>query len=130
MADAVEFPRAWRFHSDDSDHPADGATFLGRFTGVIETGQSAYGDKPVARFVAEETGEEISIWLFQQALLDQLAKLKPEKGELVKIDYLGKKKSKTSKYSYQSFKASAPERPVVALTWDNLGVPEEELEDD
>lgn len=128
MSDSVDFPRSWRFHSDEGD--ADGATFLGRFTGVIEVGPSAYGDKPVARFTVEETGEEVSIWLFQQALLDQLTKVAPEKGELVKIDYLGKKKSKTSKYSYQSFRVSAPDRPAVELSWASLGTPVEEEEDD
>lgn len=128
MSDSVDFPRAWKFHSDEGD--ADGAVFLGRFTGVIEAGETAYGTKPVARFVEEETGEEISIWLFNQALLDQLSKVAPEKDELVKIEWHGKKTSKTSGRKYQSFKASAPERPVVALSWAALGAPEEEEEDD
>ena len=128
MTDSVDFPRAWRFHSDDGD--ADGPTFLGRFTGVIEAGETAYGPKPVARFITEDTGEEISIWLFNQALLDQLSKLAPEKDELVKIDYHGKKKSKTSTRSYQSFKASAPERQVQVLSWGSLAATEEEEEDD
>lgn len=124
MSESVDFPRPWRFFSDEGD--ADGPTFLGRFTGVIEAGETAYGSKPVARFTVEDTGEEVSIWLFQQALLDQLSKLEPEKGELVRIDYHGKKKSKTSTRSYQSFKASAPERPVQALSWASLAVQEEE----
>lgn len=128
MSDTVEFPRAWRFFSDEGD--ADGATFLGRFTGVIEAGETSYGTKPVARFVEEATGEEVSIWLFQQALLDQLSKIAPEKGELVKIDYHGKKTSKTSGRKYQSFKASAPERPVQELSWAALGAVEEEAEDE
>lgn len=128
MSDSVEFPRAWRFFSDEGD--ADGATFLGRFTGVIEAGETSYGTKPVARFVDEVSGEEVSIWLFQQALLDQLSKLAPEKGELVKIDYHGKKTSKTSGRKYQSFKASAPERPVQELSWAALGAPEEEADDE
>lgn len=130
MADSVEFPRPWKFHSDDASSPADGPTFLGRFTGVIESGETSYGPKPVARFIEESTGEEISIWLFNQALLDQLSKLSPDKDELVKIDYHGKKKSKTSTRSYQSFKASAPERPVQALSWGSLAVTEDEDEDD
>lgn len=125
MSDSVDFPRAWRFHSDEGD--ADGPTFVGRFTGVIEQGETgSYGPKPVARFVEEETGEEISIWLFNQALLDQLAKLSPEKDELVKIEWHGKKTSKTSGRKYQSFKVVAPERPVVQLSWAALAVPEEE----
>lgn len=124
MADTVEFPRAWKFHSDNGD--ADGPSFVGRFTGVLEQGETAYGPKPVARFIHEESGEEISIWLFNQALLDQVAKLAPEAGELVKIDYMGKKKSKTSTRSYQSFKASAPERPQAALSWGSLAATEEE----
>lgn len=128
MSDSVDFPRAWKFHSDEGD--ADGAVFLGRFTGVIEAGETAYGTKPVARFVEEETGEEISIWLFNQALLDQLSKVAPEKDELVKIEWHGKKTSKTSGRKYQSFKATAPERPVQALSWAALGAPEEEEEDD
>lgn len=128
MSDSVDFPRAWKFHSDEGD--ADGAVFVGRFTGIIEAGETAYGTKPVARFVEEETGEEISIWLFNQALLDQLSKLAPEKDELVKIEWHGKKTSKTSGRKYQSFKASAPERPVQALSWAALGAPEEEEEDD
>lgn len=128
MSDSVDFPRAWRFHSDEGD--ADGATFLGRFTGVIESGETAYGTKPVARFVGEASGEEISIWLFNQALLDQLSKLAPEKNELVKIDYHGRKTSKTSGRKYQSFKASAPERPVQVLSWAALGAVEEEEDDE
>lgn len=128
MSDSVEFPAPWRFKSDDGD--ADGTVFLGRFTGVIEQGETSYGPSPVARFIHEETGQEYSVWLFNQSLRDQLSKLRPEKDELVKIEYLGKKKSKTSKFSYQSFRASAPERPVVALTWESLGVVEEEEDDD
>lgn len=128
MSESVDFPKAWRFHSDEGD--ADGPVFLGRFTGVIETGETAYGSKPVARFVEEETGEEVSIWLFNQALLDQLSKLAPETDELVKIEWHGKKTSKTSGRKYQSFKASAPERPVQALSWAALGSPEEEDADD
>lgn len=127
MSDSVDFPRPWKFHSDEGD--ADGATFIGRFTGVIESGETSYGSKPVARFVHEETGEEISIWLFNQALLDQLAKLAPEKDELVKIDYHGRKTSKTSGRKYQSFKASAPERPTQALSWAALGSVDEEEEE-
>lgn len=129
MSDQVEFPRAWRFFSDDAENPADGATFLGRFTGVIESANTSYGDKPVARFIEEETGEEVSIWLFQQSLLDQLSKVAPEKDELVKIDYYGKKRSKSTGRNYQSFKASAPERPVVALSWGALAIQEEDEEE-
>lgn len=127
MSDSVEFPRAWIFHNDSGD--ADGPTFLGRFTGVIEAGETAYGSKPVVRFVEEESGEEISVWLFNQALVDQLTKVAPEKGELVRIDYHGKKTSKTSGRKYQSFKVSAPERPVAALSWASLGASNEEEED-
>lgn len=128
MSDSVEFPRCWRFFNDDGE--ADGATFVGRFTGVIEAGETSYGTKPVARFIEEATGEEVSIWLFQQALLDQLSKLAPEKDELVKIDYHGKKTSKTSGRRYQSFKASAPERPVMQLSWAALGAAEEDEEEE
>lgn len=124
MSDSVDFPRAWKFHSDEGD--ADGATFLGRFTGLIEAGETAYGSKPVARFVEEASGEEVSIWLFNQALTDQLSKLRPEAGELVKIDYHGRKTSKTSGRKYQSFKASAPERQTQALSWGDLATVEEE----
>lgn len=128
MSESVDFPRTWRFFSDEGD--ADGATFEGRFTGIIEQGETAYGAKPVARFVEEATGEEVSIWLFQQALLDQLSKLSPEKDELVKIEWHGKKTSKSTGRKYQSFKASAPERPVVQLSWASLGTPEEEDEEE
>jgi len=129
MSESADYPRTWYFHKDDGT--ADGPVFLGRFTGVIETGETAYGPKPVARFVHEDSGEEVSIWLMNQSLLDQVKKLRPEKDELVEITWLGKKKSKTSKFSYQAFKATAPERPVVPLTWDSLGgVDDEELEEE
>lgn len=124
MSESVDFPRPWKFHSDEGD--ADGPVFVGRFTGVIEQGETGYGPKPVTRFVEEETGEEVSIWLFNQSLLDQLSKLAPEAGELVRIEYHGKKTSKTSGRKYQSFKAVAPERPTQALSWAALGVSEEE----
>lgn len=126
MSESVDFPRAWKFHSDEGD--ADGAVFVGRFTGIIEAGETAYGTKPVARFVEEASGEEVSIWLFNQSLLDQLSRLAPEKDELVEIAWHGKKTSKTTGRKYQSFKASAPERQAVALSWASLGTPEEEEE--
>lgn len=124
MSDLVEYPKSWRFHADDGT--ADGAVFTGRFTGVIEQGESSYGPKPIARFIEEVSGEERSIWLFQQSLLDQLTKLAPEKGELVEISWHGKKKSKSSKYSYHSFKAVAPERPVIQLSWGDLATAPDE----
>lgn len=126
MADSVEFPRAWRFHSDEGN--ADGPVFEGRFTGLIESGETGYGPKPVARFVEEGTGEEVSIWLFNQALVDQLAKTAPEKDELVRIEWHGKKTSKTSGRKYQSFKVIAPERPQAVLSWAALAVNDEEEE--
>ena len=127
MSDSVDFPRAWRFHSDEGD--ADGPVFRGRFTGVIEQGETSYGPKPVARFIDEASGEEVSLWLFNQSLLDQLSKLAPEKDELVEVTWLGKKKSKTSKYSYQAFRATATDRPVVPLTWGSLAVNDDEEEE-
>lgn len=131
MAENADFPRPWRFHSDDASSPADGATFLGRFTGVIEEGLTRdYGAKPVARFVEEGTGEEISIWLFAQALLDRMVKLAPEKDELVEIKYLGKKKSKTSTRSYQNFQVTAPERQKADLSWASLGASDVEEDEE
>lgn len=127
MSESADFPRPWKFHSDEGD--ADGPVFIGRFTGVIEGGETSYGTKPVARFVEDVTGEEVSIWLFNQSLLDQLSKLAPEKDELVKIEWHGKKTSKSTGRKYQSFKASAPERPVQALSWGDLGTAEEEEEE-
>lgn len=124
MSDTADFPRAWRFHSDEGD--ADGPIFEGRFTGIIEAGETTYGTKPVARFVEEASGEEVSIWLFNQSLLDQLSKLSPEKDELVKIEWHGKKTSKSTGRKYQAFKASAPERPMVQLSWAALAMPEED----
>lgn len=128
MSESTEFPRAWRFHSDAGD--ADGPVFEGRFTGVIEMGQSSYGESPVARFVQEGTGEEISVWLFNQALRDRLIKSAPEKGELTRIEYKGKKKSKTSKFSYQVFTVTMPERPQVELSWSALGSPDVDEEEE
>lgn len=127
MSESADFPRAWKFHSDNDD--ADGPVFRGRFTGVIEAGETSYGPKPVARFVNEADGEEVSIWLFNQSLLDQLSKLAPEKDELVEIAWHGKKRSKSTGRNYQSFKATAPERPVQALSWAALGAVEEEEEE-
>lgn len=125
------YPRPWKFHSDDPSVPVDGPVFRGRFTGVIEQGETKdYGAKPVARFIEEDTDEEISIWLFAQALLDRMAKLAPEKDELVVIEYLGKKKSKTSTRSYQNFRVTAPERPQVSLSWASLGANDLEEDDE
>lgn len=127
MSDSVDFPRAWMFHNDNGD--ADGPVFVGRFTGLIEQGETAYGAKPVARFIEEDSGEEVSIWLFNQSLLDQLSKVAPEKDELIRIEWHGKKTSKTSGRKYQSFKVIAPDRPQVALSWAALAVNDEEEED-
>lgn len=131
MSESTDFPRAWRFHSDEGD--ADGPVFEGRFTGVIEMGLTqSYGEKPVARFIEEGSGEEVSIWLFAYSLQDQLKKLKPEKDELVRIEWRGKKKAKTPPYrNYHAFKATAPERPVKEVSWADLGsADDEEVEDE
>lgn len=127
MTDSVDFPRAWRFHSDTDD--ADGPVFRGRFTGLIEQGETTYGSKPVARFIDEDSGDEVSIWLFNQSLLDQLSKVAPEKDELVEITWMGKKKSKSTGRNYQAFRVTAPERPVEVLSWASLAIPEEEEEE-
>lgn len=129
MSDSNGFPRGWKFHSDSGD--ADGEIFLGRFTGVIEQGETKdYGAKPVARFIHEETGEERSIWLFTQVILDKMVKLAPETGELVEIKYLGKKKSKSSTRTYANYSVTAPEREVKNMSWAELGTPEYEDEDE
>lgn len=124
----VEFPRAWIFHHDTEE--ADGPVFEGRFTGVIESAETAYGTKPVARFIEEENGEEVSVWLFNQSLLDQLSRVAPDKDELVRIEWHGKKKSKSTGRNYQAFRVTAPERPVMQLSWAALAVPEEEEEEE
>lgn len=124
MSDSAEFPRAWRFSGDGDD--VDGPVFLGRFTGEISQGKTSYGDTHIARFVEEATGDEISVWMFNQSLLNNLVELKPDKGELVEITWYGKKKSKSTGRTYQSFKVIAPERPVPVLNWGDLAPIEDE----
>lgn len=122
------FASAWKFKDSKNAKDANGAVFTGRWNGSLELADTKYGEKAVAGFTEEETGEAYSIWLFNEALRSQFLKIKPAEGELIEIAYLGERTSKAGN-NYQNFTIKALERPVEKLSWYNLGG-ESDLDED
>lgn len=132
MAD-TGYPRSWKFR-DTKGEKADGATLFARWTGDLEYADTKFGQKLVGQFTlsdadGKDTDELVSVWLFNTALESQFKKVRPEIGELIKIEYRGERDSKAGN-TYQDFKIVSLDKPAEKLSWDVLGTPEIEEDDD
>jgi len=91
--------------------PCEVAMIFDRF----EVGTTRDGDdKPIA--VGEIDGRERSLWLLTTALRNQFRKLDPQEGELVRIEFAGKKREAASGRNYYDDRVSAPDRPTTTVT--------------
>lgn len=110
-------PESWIF----SEH---GALIVGEFV-RLEEGHTAFGDAKILVLKTED-GRERSVWLLHSVLKRELARKRPEIGELVAIRHTGKKTSEagTTYESYNVVVGGDSEAP----DWDSLTSEADEAE--
>jgi hypothetical protein len=74
----------------------------------------------------EVDGVPRSLWLTSTVLRSQFARLRPEVGETITVEYLGKRDGVNAEC--HNYKVTAPNRPPFVPDWESLG--DEELEDE
>ncbi len=70
----------------------EGQSFIGTYL-RLEQGYAEYRGPVWVMVLADEGGEERSLWLLHQALLNSLKRLRPKPGDRVGVKNLGKRKS-------------------------------------
>jgi hypothetical protein len=85
----------------------------------LERGHTRDGEARAIAVLALD-GAERSLWLHERALRDKVRELKPETGELLRIEKGAEKRlSESSGYRYWPFKVEAPDRPAETIGWDD-----------
>ena len=95
-------PETWR---PDQGEPTK---LIGTVTGY-DTADTAYGEKTI--LVLEDTaGKAWSVWLIHSALVSAVARERPKPGELVLIQYQGRKKSGNTGRQYHAYRVEVDGR--------------------
>lgn len=97
-----DFPASFHFNE-----PGDSVT--GKLV-RWDRGPSKFGDEQIPIAVLETEAGPRGVWLFSAVLKAKFGELKPKAGEVVRVEFLGTKKSATSEFSYKNWSVSAPER--------------------
>jgi hypothetical protein len=113
-----ELPEAWI-------PSAAGDTIVGEFV-RLEQGPTVRGPAWIAVLKTED-GER-SVWLLHVVLRNELARRRPESGELVLIKYLGKKESSAGQ-PYEGYRVLVDREQSVA-DWDAVAGTSQEGADD
>ncbi len=114
---------------------SDGDVFIGTFD-HIERGESAYGPCYIAVFSNPDTsgmlepptipdGGSVSVWMFHAALLSQMKRLRPTKGERLGIKRHGKTTSGGDR-TYVDYTVVSERTEAGEVGWDEI-VTDEEL---
>jgi hypothetical protein len=81
----------------------------------LDIGDTTYGSVRIV-VLRTEDGSLRSVWLIHDALRSQMEKLKPQPGDVIAIQYLGKQVSGNGR-SYHAYSVATPkDRP--GFTWD------------
>jgi hypothetical protein len=99
--------QAWIASEDDP-------VIVGRLV-AIEPGETEYGPAQVA-VVEQRDGERRSVWVLQQLLREEFARLSPQVGEVIAIGYHGRKISQTTGNPYDVFRV-AVDRSSEPFDW-------------
>lgn len=91
-------------------------TVEGMFVGFSEA-PTKFGDAVVVE-IRLPSGEHRALWLNTTVLRSQFARLRPEVGERIGVEYLGLREG--AKGSYHDFWLSAPDRKPYAPNWDAI----------
>ena len=63
---------------------------------------------------------EYGVWLWHKVLRTAFAQLRPLPGELVHVEYLGRRQSLSTGFSYHAYQVDAPERKTGEPDWSAL----------
>jgi hypothetical protein len=118
----------------DEDPPvsvklADGDVFVGTFD-HLERGESAYGGCLIAVFTSPDVsglleppeipdGGRASVWLFHEALLSRLKRLRPAKGDRLGIKRLGKATSGNDR-QFVNYAVASERDDAGEVTWEQV----------
>jgi hypothetical protein len=81
----------------------------------LDVGETEYGETKIV-VIDPGDGNLRSVWLFHDALLSQMKKLKPRPGDVIAVRYLGKQKSGNGRSYHAYTVTSDKERP--GFDWD------------
>jgi hypothetical protein len=107
-----EFPETWR--------PSPGDELTGTFVRLDE-GAGKDGNTAKIVVLADADGVEHGVWLWHTVLRAGFARLRPKRGETVRVVYRGERRSGSDR-TYHDYVVSAPEREEGAPDWDTLEV--------
>lgn len=118
----------------DEDPPVsiklnDGDVFGGDWD-HLERGESAYGPCLIAVFTDPDTskmlepveipkGGRASVWLFHEALLSRLKRLRPQKGDRIYIKRIGKATSGNDR-QFVNYSVVSEREDAGEVTWDQV----------
>jgi hypothetical protein len=111
---------------------ADGDVFVGRWD-HLERGESAYGPCFIAVFTEPDVsgllaeleipeGGKAAVWLFHEALLKRLQRLRPTKGERLAIKRLGKRLGGNDR-NYVDYSVVSERQQAGEIGWDEVEPP-------
>jgi hypothetical protein len=108
---------------------ADGDVFVGTFD-HLERGETSYGPCLVAVFDAPDVsgmleppeipdGGRASLWLFHEALLSRMKRLRPAKGDRLGVKRIGKATSGNDR-SFVNYSVASERDDAGEVTWDQV----------
>jgi hypothetical protein len=96
--------------------PTVGAILVGQVA-RYDSGTTHFGTYPICVVYDEETGQEVSVWIFHQVLLDEFRKRRPKVGERVGIKRLPDgQTAEGQRYRRYAVRVDREEEPVPDLT--------------
>lgn len=87
--------------------PNEGDTVEGTIVSIAP-GSSAYGDYPILT-IEKDGGDKVAVHAFHQTIMGALARFKPQVGDVIGIQYRGKRKGEgKDAMEYHDYRVSMP----------------------
>ena len=122
-------------HSDgrtESEYPAPvilgdpGDEITGEVVGFSE-GPSKFSPDPITIVnLRRDDGVVLALWLNSTVLQNKVARLRPKVGELLEVEYLGKRQGANAEY--KDYRVAVPDRQPFEPDWSSIGGEVEEPE--
>jgi hypothetical protein len=102
-----------------ASRPESGDKLIGK---VVEIGERlGYNDEPYPIITVQpEHGEPLAVHAFHTVLRNELARQRPQIGEMVGIKYEGQFATETGRGRYHRYRVHV-DRPQQAFSWDHYG---------
>lgn len=117
------YPDGWRFNAETPE-------IIGVFRRLEEGYTRQYGACPIMILAELRSKTEWSVWLFHAVLRNQLARMKPEPGEVVAVRWLGKRKPESGGNEYDDYRVVVNRGQAGAVDWSKIGDAAEAPADD